>query len=251
MCIRDRASEVHEAQMLEVQAQHEKEHNALAQQQAALHKQVTKLTEQHAAQQQQAQQQQKAQAQAAQLEEAAHSAADAHVRSPATKEGRRTRAMGGSTSSLTPESAAREGEGPRTPFIDDETLETAGEPARQAIEALGKDNFYYKTTNRELRRRLKDASSLAEAQRQQLDEALQRVAHDEQVNAKLQAELANMRAYLQAHPGATPTRVTKAALKEILPEALTSGGGAARLAWGGGAVDDSQSLLHTPRGEVV
>ena len=95
---------------------------------------------------------------------------------------------------------------------------------------------------------------MAEAQRQQLDEALQRVAHDEQVNAKLQAELANMRAYLQAHPGATPTRVTKAALKEILPEALTSGGtsgGGARLAWGGGAVDDSQSLLHTPRGEVV
>ena len=55
---------------------------------------------------------------------------------------------------------------------------------------------------------------MADARKSELEETMARVVHDEAVQAKLQAELANLRQYLAAHPGATPTRVTKAALKE-------------------------------------
>jgi len=86
--------------------------------------------------------------------------------------------------------------------------------AEPTVEALGMDNFYYKQANRELRRKLKDAASYQQ---------------------KLEAELANVRAYLSLHPGATPTRVTKAALKEIdsadMPPLPT---GVTRTAWGEG-----------------
>lgn len=75
------------------------------------------------------------------------------------------------------------------------------------------------------------------------------MAHDEQVQAKLNAELVNLRAYLASHPGATPMRVGKAALKEIhvtpgsrqTPEAVASG--VPRSAWEARA----EHSLVTPR----
>ena len=54
---------------------------------------------------------------------------------------------------------------------------------------------------------------------------------DAETEARLQAELGNMRAYLASHPGATPTRVTKAALKEITPGGNEGNGNGARQAW--------------------
>ena len=52
--------------------------------------------------------------------------------------------------------------------------------------------------------------------------ARERAAAERQLHATLLAELqaerdalANLKAYLAAHPGATPTRITKSALKEI------------------------------------
>lgn len=82
----------------------------------------------------------------------------------------------------------------------------------------GRDNFYFKQSNRELRKKLKEAGLAAQEQRYQMDEARKRVESDERVQARLEAELQNLRSYLAAHPGATPTRVTKAALKEITPD---------------------------------
>ena len=95
-------------------------------------------------------------------------------------------------------------------------------PSREAMEQLGRDNFYYKQSNKELRRKLRAAGSSQDATRQQLEEALAKAAHDERVQARLQDELANLRQYIASHPGATPTRVTKAALREITPDVATS-----------------------------
>ena len=83
-------------------------------------------------------------------------------------------------------------------------------------------------SNKELRRKLKEERQQAEGRAQQLEAAAARIASDEAVQAKLQAELVNLRAYLAAHPGATPTRVTKAALKEI---SLAAAPAPARTAW--------------------
>ena len=123
-------------------------------------------------------------------------------------------------------------------------------PAREAIEALGKDNFYYKQSNKELRRRLRDERAGGESQRRELDEARERLRREGQVQAKLQAELANLRAYLAAHPGATPTRVTKAALKEIAPGAPRAAGaeaGAPRAAWPVPALEPDDADAASPR----
>ena len=213
------ASQEHERQLREVQHQHEAQHEALVQQQSALAAQVTQLTKQQ------------------------QSALQAHQAGTSPPPSSPTKSV--APVGTPPSSGARESRDGSV--VDQRVLDGANTPSREALEALGKDNFYYKQTNRELRRKLRDAAGGAETQRQQLEEALQRIAYDEQVNAKLQAELANMRAYLQAHPGATPTRVTKAALKEITPDVAS--GGAPRLAWGG--VDDSQNAdaqtHRTPR----
>ena len=71
-----------------------------------------------------------------------------------------------------------------------------------------------------------------------------------QVLAKYQAELQNLRAYLASHPGATPTRVTKAALKEIAPASLQTGAPAA-LGVGGGQPPRKAWPLPLPEEEQL
>ena len=64
-----------------------------------------------------------------------------------------------------------------------------------SVEQLGRDNFYYKQNNRDLKRKLRERAEEAEAARRR--------------NHELEAELTNLRAYLELHPGATPTRLNK------------------------------------------
>lgn len=132
-------------------------------------------------------------------------------------------ATGGACADLSPgRSSTSHTPGGRTPpghtssnVQTPDSAASARSPSQQTLEALGKDNFYYKQANRELRKKLRDAAGATDAQQQQLDAARQQAADDQQLQAQLHAELANLKAYLAAHPGATPTRVTKAALKEI------------------------------------
>jgi hypothetical protein len=124
------------------------------------------------------------------------------------------------TSALTPSRSESRSADERTP--DSVASSVARSPSQQTLEVLGKDNFYYKQANRELRRKLRDAAAAADTQQLELEAARERAAAERQLHATLLAELqaerdalANLKAYLAAHPGATPTRITKSALKEI------------------------------------
>ena len=84
-----------------------------------------------------------------------------------------------------------------------------------STDQLGRDNFYYKVSNRELRKRLKEEVEGKEAERRQLQDALQAASAEQTLNEQLQVEIQNLRSYLELHPGATPTKVSKRMLKQI------------------------------------
>ena len=188
--LRSAASE-HERQLQEMQGAHERQHAELEAQQRALHEQVNQL----------------------------------HLAQPASPPASKPHVGAGphSGTNISPSSYSTTPEGGRESTANlAELLAEGRSPSREAIEALGKDNFYYKQSNKELRRKLREERSTAEQHAHELERARMRLTHDEAVQTKLHAELANLRSYLAAHPGATPTRVTTAALKEIAPDVLAT-----------------------------
>ncbi|KAL1508618.1 hypothetical protein AB1Y20_004715 [Prymnesium parvum] len=95
----------------------------------------------------------------------------------------------------------------------------------EALEQLGRDNFYYKVSNRELKRRLREAELGLEGDRKQLQAALQQASEEHRLNAELKAEIKNLKLYIEQHPGATPTRISKSTLsqmREIMPSSVRS-----------------------------
>ena len=70
-------------------------------------------------------------------------------------------------------------------------------------------------SNRELKRKLREATEGVEGDRQQLVAALQQSSAEQRLNEQLQAEIRNLRSYLEVHPGATPTKVNKNVLRQI------------------------------------
>lgn len=142
-------------------------------------------------------------------------------------------------SPMTPEHAARTSRGglSTASYGSGETSDGLS-PQQQTIEQLGRDNFYYKQTCRQLKRRLREASeamieggATGRQERVRLDAALHQVQVEQQTNARLLSELGNLKAYLTSHPGATPTRVGKKTLREIEPS-LREGSPPRMQAWG-------------------
>ena len=85
------------------------------------------------------------------------------------------------------------------------------ETQAEELERLGRENYFYKHSNRELKRRLRDACEKAERQRaagEQSDDL-------SRANVELRQEIVNLRKYISEHPGATPVRVSKKALRAI------------------------------------
>ena len=72
---------------------------------------------------------------------------------------------------------------------------------QETLQRLSRENFYYRTSNRELKRKLREAGQQAE--------------QEQAGRAQLEAELHNLRSFLGAHPGATPTRLFKNELREV------------------------------------
>jgi DNA-binding protein H-NS len=113
---------------------------------------------------------------------------------------------------------------------------SASSPQQQTLEQLGRDNFYYKQSNRELKRRLRELSEALGADQQQreqqrLQAALERASSQEALNEQLQAELQNLRSFLEHHPGATPTRLSK---KQLRPAGLAERSPRGSNAWSAG-----------------
>ena len=113
---------------------------------------------------------------------------------------------------------------------------SASSPQQQTLEQLGRDNFYYKQSNRELKRRLRELSEALGADQQQreqqrLQAALERATSQEALNEQLQAELQNLRSFLEHHPGATPTRLSK---KQLRPAGLAERSPRGSNAWSAG-----------------
>ena len=109
-------------------------------------------------------------------------------------------------------------------------------PQQQTLEQLGRDNFYYKQSNRELKRRLRELSEARGVEQQQreqqrLQAALERASSQEALNERLQAELQNLRSFLEHHPGATPTRMSK---KQLRPAGLAERSPRGSNAWSAG-----------------
>eukprot|EP00962_Isochrysis_galbana_P014558 scaffold4174_cov122-Isochrysis_galbana.AAC.1 len=101
----------------------------------------------------------------------------------------------------------------------------AGTPPDAAVESLGRDNFFYKHSNRELKRRLRQLGAEAEEERARREAAeaaaaaaTAAAAMTDQLqirNQELATELLNLRAFLQAHPDAAPARVSRRALRPM------------------------------------
>ena len=113
---------------------------------------------------------------------------------------------------------------------------SASSPQQQTLEQLGRDNFYYKQSNRELKRRLRELSEARGVEQQQreqqrLQAALERASSQEALNERLQAELQNLRSFLEHHPGATPTRMSK---KQLRPAGLAERSPRGSNAWSAG-----------------
>jgi len=217
--LRSAAAE-HERQLAELVRAHEEQHAALEQQQRALHEQVNQLHRQQPTS--------PPPKPARGSPQGAHAASHAASSSRGSGHGACDGASpsgGGSSCRSTPEGGARDSAAHLA-----EMLSEGRTPSREAVEALGKDNFYYRQSNKELRRKLRDERGASEAAQQQLQHAHTQHERDEADRTRLTAELTNMRAYLSAHPGATPTRIAKAALKEITPDAV-SGSAPPRAAW--------------------
>jgi hypothetical protein len=102
---------------------------------------------------------------------------------------------------------------------------TSGTPPDAATERLGRDNFFYKHSNRELKRRLREMGAEAEEERarREVAEAVATAASVAAAtagqlqarNEALAAELHNLRAFLMAHPDAEPARVNRRALRPV------------------------------------
>ena len=82
-------------------------------------------------------------------------------------------------------------------------------------------------------RELSEVLGVDQQQREQqrLQAALERASSQEALNEQLQAELQNLRSFLEHHPGATPTRLSK---KQLRPAGLAERSPRGSNAWSAG-----------------
>ena len=78
-----------------------------------------------------------------------------------------------------------------------------------------------------------EARGVEQQQREQqrLQAALERASSQEALNERLQAELQDLRSFLEHHPGATPTRMSK---KQLRPAGLAERSPRGSNAWSAG-----------------
>lgn len=88
-------------------------------------------------------------------------------------------------------------------------------------ESFGRENFFYKHRNRDLKRELREANEALEEARKLGATADEGLTFEKKLNQQLRIELKNLRAFCEKNPAATPATVSKSNLREM-PDALDS-----------------------------
>jgi hypothetical protein len=78
------------------------------------------------------------------------------------------------------------------------------------VATLDKDNFYYKQSNANLKRRLRELTAAADADREARERAEAR-------GAALEAQLANLKGYVETAVGAAHVRLSRQELRPLTP----------------------------------
>jgi len=86
---------------------------------------------------------------------------------------------------------------------------------QEQIAMLDKDNFYYKQSNMNLKRKLRELTSAGEHEREVMEQSLKELEEAKSRNAKLEAELANLRGYVHKTVGASAVRVSRQELRPL------------------------------------
>eukprot|EP00742_Colponemidia_sp_Colp-10_P011033 GILJ01012199.1.p1 GENE.GILJ01012199.1~~GILJ01012199.1.p1 ORF type:complete len:691 (+),score=166.25 GILJ01012199.1:91-2073(+) len=91
------------------------------------------------------------------------------------------------------------------------------------VSKLEKDNYYYRQTNRELKRKLRELMSSTEKHQQMLDSERDTKKELFEMNGSLMKELQNLKSYLHKHKtNLQPVRISKSELKQISEDELVN-----------------------------
>eukprot|EP00743_Colponemidia_sp_Colp-15_P008614 GILK01009374.1.p1 GENE.GILK01009374.1~~GILK01009374.1.p1 ORF type:complete len:1490 (-),score=407.64 GILK01009374.1:108-4577(-) len=94
---------------------------------------------------------------------------------------------------------------------------------KEYVSKLEKDNYYYRQTNRELKRKLRELMSSTEKHQQMLDSERDTKKELFEMNGSLMKELQNLKSYLHKHKtNLQPVRISKSELKQISEDELAN-----------------------------
>eukprot|EP00164_Ancoracysta_twista_P004754 GFYU01006438.1.p1 GENE.GFYU01006438.1~~GFYU01006438.1.p1 ORF type:complete len:1605 (-),score=614.63 GFYU01006438.1:18-4832(-) len=86
------------------------------------------------------------------------------------------------------------------------------------IAILEKDNFYYKQTNRDLKRKLREVVAANESDRHAMEKERSRSTRLGDVNKSLLDELHNLKSYVQKHDGMSSVRISASQVRPMTQE---------------------------------
>lgn len=128
--------------------------------------------------------------------------------------------------SLVSVAAAADGEGERVEgAVDEERVEVEKKLGllQEQVGMLDKDNFYYKQSNSNLKRRLRELTAAGEQEREKIEKLESEEDLIKKRNAALEEELSNLKKFLAVTvPGAAPVRISRQELRPLTPADVAS-----------------------------